>query len=465
VGTITAGPTSANNLTWWSIIWDTGSQGWSAESSAGQTYLLINTPTPKSFVNGSGIQVVTGNTNTRASASTTGTLLATKSIGATGVVAGGPYIANGYAWWLINWTGGPQGWTVQDYLVSYTFPPTITSVTASCSPAAISVNQSSQCSGAIYGTGAYSTLGYWSVISGGGSISSSGLYTAPSYPTNATIRATSAADASKYGNTTITVTAAASTVSSVSVSCTPTSLQVSQTAQCSATVSGTGSPSQSVNWSLVSGSGTVNASGLYSAPSTVPSPATASIRATSVQDGTKYGTASVTTTATPAWSSAVPDVFLDESGSGWYLETWSGVMSNPLSPAAYRGDNSLEVKTTAAWGRVQFTTWANYRFDTLGYNSLSFWVNIGQSEGEVLYVGLLNSSYNVIQYVNILDPTKPAYVENRMLNSYQWKLVTIPLTDLAGANTFIYGVEIQSGNPATFNIDDLRFNQNGACVQ
>ena len=185
VGTVNAGPTVANGFTWWNIIWDTGSQGWSADSN-----LVLNTPTAKPFTNGSGIQVVTGNTNTRSSASTAGTLFATKGIGATGVVAGGPTFANGYAWWLINWTGGPQGWTVQDYLLAYTFP-IITSVTASCSPSTISVNQTTLCTGVISGTGNYSNQGFWSVVSGGGSISGSGVYTAPATATTASIRATS----------------------------------------------------------------------------------------------------------------------------------------------------------------------------------------------------------------------------------------------------------------------------------
>ncbi len=457
VGTVNAGPTVANGFMWWNIIWDTGSQGWSVD-----TYMVLNTPTAKPFVNGGGIQVVTGNTNTRASASTTGTLLATKSIGATGIIAGGPYFANGYVWWLINWTGGPQGWTVQDYLIAYTFP-TITSVTASCAPSSISVNQTTQCSGVVYGTGNFSTQGFWSIVSGGGSISGAGVYTAPSSATTSVIRVTSAADATKYGNTTVTpVTVAAPTVTGVTVSCAPTSVQVNQTAQCSATVNGTGSPSQSVNWALTAGGGSVNASGLYIAPSTLPSPATASIRATSVQDGTKFGTGSVTTTAPSGFAQSSANVFLDVSGSGWFLENWTGVTSNPTSPAAYHGDNSVEVKTTTQWGRVQFTSWANYRFNTAGYDSISFWVNVGQSESEVLYVGLLNSSYQAIQYVNILNPL---YVEGGTLNSYQWKLVTIPLSAIVGSNTFIYGVEIQSGNPATFNFDDLRFNLYGACVQ
>jgi hypothetical protein len=48
----------------------------------------------------------------------------------------------------------------------------------------------------------------WSVVSGGGSISGGGLYTAPSAPATVTIRATATADATKHTDVTVTVLAA-----------------------------------------------------------------------------------------------------------------------------------------------------------------------------------------------------------------------------------------------------------------
>lgn len=88
------------------------------------------------------------------------------------------------------------------------------------------------------------------------------------------------------------------TITSVTVSCTPTSVQTGQTSQCSATVTGTGSYSSAVTWSAVSG--TVTSSGLYTAPATVPASGSDTIKATSTQDSTKTGTTSVTVTAAPA---------------------------------------------------------------------------------------------------------------------------------------------------------------------
>ncbi len=64
-------------------------------------------------------------------------------------------------------------------------PPAVTSVSASCSPATVQTGQTSQCTATVIGTGSYSSAVNWSVNStpGGnstlGTISSSGLYTAP----------------------------------------------------------------------------------------------------------------------------------------------------------------------------------------------------------------------------------------------------------------------------------------------
>jgi hypothetical protein len=110
----------------------------------------------------------------------------------------------------------------------------------------------------------------WSVdtVAGGnstvGTISSSGLYTAPSQVGNHTVTATSVADTTKSAN-------AAVTVGSVSV--TPASISVppAGTQQFGATVQGF--PTTSVTWSVdkVSGGnatvGTITAAGLYTAPS------------------------------------------------------------------------------------------------------------------------------------------------------------------------------------------------------
>ncbi len=96
-----------------------------------------------------------------------------------------------------------------------------------------------------------------------------------------------------------------STITSVSVSCSPTTVTSGQTSQCSATVSGTGNFSMAVVWS--SSAGTISSSGLLTTP-TVSSTTQITVTATSVQDVTKSGTATVTVNPSMATNNVQPIV-------------------------------------------------------------------------------------------------------------------------------------------------------------
>ncbi len=140
----------------------------------------------------------------------------------------------------------------------------------------------------------------WSV-SGGGTISSSGFYTAPgtvTSPLSVNVRATANADTSKFA------TAALVVGPIVTISVSPSGISLSVNAQQQYSVSVVGASSTTVSWS-VSGSGcsgvtcgTISTitptTALYLAPSTVPSPATVTITATLATDSTKSGSSTVT---------------------------------------------------------------------------------------------------------------------------------------------------------------------------
>ncbi len=105
---------------------------------------------------------------------------------------------------------------------------TITSVSASCSPSSIQGGQTSQCTASVSGTGNFSTAVTWSASQG--SITSSGLFTAPTLPNVAllvTITATSTQDSTKFGTTTVTVSALTpvNNVQPIIVDAGPTALQ------------------------------------------------------------------------------------------------------------------------------------------------------------------------------------------------------------------------------------------------
>ena len=137
-------------------------------------------------------------------------------------------------------------------------------------------------------TGSSNTAVIWSVQeSGGGTVSASGLYTAPATAGTFHVRATSVADPTKSASATVTVTAV-----SVGISPTSASVVVGNTRQFTATVTGTSNTA--VTWAVLeSGGGTVSASGLYTAPATA---GTYRVRATSVADPTKSASATVTVT-------------------------------------------------------------------------------------------------------------------------------------------------------------------------
>ncbi len=101
---------------------------------------------------------------------------------------------------------------------------TITSVTVTCSPSTILYGQTSQCSATVMGTGSFSSGVTWAASAG--TISASGLFTAPSGGVTSlqvTITATSTQDTSKSGTATVTVnpTAAGANVQPITVDAGP----------------------------------------------------------------------------------------------------------------------------------------------------------------------------------------------------------------------------------------------------
>ena len=140
----------------------------------------------------------------------------------------------------------------------------------------------------------------WSVNeSGGGQINASGQYLAPQVAGTFHVRATSAADPTKSGQATVTVTAPP--VVAIGVSPATASVQVGQPQAFTATVTGTANTA--VTWSVVeAGGGSVSNAGLYTAPAIA---GTFHVRATSVADSTKSAQATVTVTAAPVVAVAV----------------------------------------------------------------------------------------------------------------------------------------------------------------
>jgi hypothetical protein len=129
----------------------------------------------------------------------------------------------------------------------------------------------------------------WSVVGGNtnGTISTNGLYTAPSTAGTYSVTATNVADP------TVSITATITVTPNVAVGISPKTPSIVASATQQFTASVTGSTNHAVTWSVVGGNvnGTITSAGLYTAPSTA---GTYSVTVTSVADPTKTDMATVT---------------------------------------------------------------------------------------------------------------------------------------------------------------------------
>ena len=176
---------------------------------------------------------------------------------------------------------------------------TAPAVAVTISPASTSVAAGGTAQFTATVTGAANTGVTWTAT--GGTISSSGLFTAGSTSGSFQIKATSVQDSSKSATASVTVTAQASI--SVAVSPTSTTLVTGGTQQFGVTVAGTSNTS--VTWTATGG--TISSGGIFTAGST---PGVFQVTATSNQDSTKSGTAAVTIVAAGT-STDHPRIFLD----------------------------------------------------------------------------------------------------------------------------------------------------------
>ncbi|MGB8062784.1 MAG: hypothetical protein WCF26_12875 [Candidatus Sulfotelmatobacter sp.] len=191
-------------------------------------------------------------------------------------------------------------------------------ITVAPTPVTVVVNALQQFTASVTGTS--NTNVNWLVngVAGGnatvGSISSSGLFQAPANvptPSTVTISAISQADSTSLGSAQATIAVPSSTVT-VSVSTNPAITEVFTSTTQSFTASVTGTTNTAVSW-YVEGAqggdstfGMIDAAGNYTAPSTVPSPATVIIEAVSQADATAIGTESVTLVTAPSASQPAP---------------------------------------------------------------------------------------------------------------------------------------------------------------
>jgi len=191
-------------------------------------------------------------------------------------------------------------------------------VSVAPSTATVVVGDIQQYTAAVTGNLNTSVTWYVNQVQGGnttvGTISTTGLFTAPAAvpsPATVTITAVSQVDNTTSGTATATISLPSSTIT-VTVTTNPVITQVNTSQTQAFMASVTGSTNMAVNW-YVEGEqggsatfGTIDTNGNYTAPTTVPSPATIVIEAVSQADPTAIGTESVTIVAAPSAAPPAP---------------------------------------------------------------------------------------------------------------------------------------------------------------
>jgi hypothetical protein len=165
-------------------------------------------------------------------------------------------------------------------------------------------------------TGTTNTGVGWSISPAVGSISGQGVYSAPSAITSSstvTVTAISMADGTKRAQAAVTLQPG----SAVGVLPSAATLQAGQVQQFTATVNN--ASNTAVVWSMSPSVGSLSSSGRYTAPSTVLSPTTVVIRATSMADPARFASANVTLAASapsspPSTGELVGRWTLDDAG-------------------------------------------------------------------------------------------------------------------------------------------------------
>ena len=267
--------------------------------------------------------------------------------------------------------------------------PTVDSVTVLPATPQVTGGTTQQFTATVAGTNNPGQGVTWSFSpnTSGASINSSGVFTAPAATASQqtfTITATSSVDNTKSGSTTATVPATgAPPVTYTGVSVTPSTANVVglATQQFSANVSGTGAFSTTVTWSVDgTGNGTINSSGLYTAPAAGVSARNVVIRATAA-NGTTAGTAAVTVPAATGAGSFVTEAMVNNTGQVLSNTSvrWSWFPGGRIG--AFSGITPVEgVGTTNAQGQLTATGLAT----GAGLLIAAQWIN-GATDDVVFY--------------------------------------------------------------------------------
>jgi len=221
-------------------------------------------------------------------------------------------------------------------------------VSISVSPSTASLQTSGQQQFTAYVSGTNNTAVTWS--GSGGTVTTNGLYTAPSTTGTYAVTATSVADSTKSASATVNVSQPQSVV--VSISPTMVAMPQKWQQQFAATVSGSGNTA--ISWAVTQGTGIITQSGLFTAPQAVE---TDVVTATSQADTTKSANATITVVAphsvalswSPSSSSGIASykVYRGTVTGGPYSLLTSGLSSTTYTDSNVQSGSIFYYVTTA----------------------------------------------------------------------------------------------------------------------
>lgn len=276
----------------------------------------------------------------------------------------------------------------------------------------------------------------WNVSSGPGTISAAGVYTAPSTVsavTNATVTATRVSGPAITGSATVTIRPP------LGIVVTPTSATVEGGGTVAFTATDTDGAPVTVTWSVSSGPGTINASGVYTAPASVSIVTNATVTAARTDAPTI--TASATVTIKPEISAGLVDSPGDTFGANTYdivsittsrsSTTLTVVITfDPLTPPSI----PLPGSTAGPGDLVGFIDFDIDEDDTTGVvpaTSLYCPCSPSSAIGSELFVSLFarnaSGNYDIIATATLanIGDAVPSLTGDVLT-------LTIPLTDLGG---------------------------------
>ena len=221
--------------------------------------------------------------------------------------------------------------------------PAPLTVTVAPSTATVVVSALQQYTATVTGNANTSVNWFVNGVAGGnstvGTISATGLFQAPTAvpsPATVTISAISQVDNTTTGTAQATIANPSVTIT-VTVSTNPPVTQVYTGTVQPFTATVTGTTNTAVTW-YVEGAqggdatfGTIDTSGNYTAPASVPSPATVTIEAVSQADATAIGVAQVTIVAAPAASQPAPQT-VSPGGTANYSLSLNARTGSPSQP-------------------------------------------------------------------------------------------------------------------------------------